>query len=368
SKGVIGAATIQSVLVPKERVAAAVARFAGSAAGRRAAMANPILATLGFNPLTLPERRMLLRRSRYFAKSRGETKDKVVRAFTLGREKESHGIARARRVEDLWGTKREHSRRNPGGVKIGDRVKVSRDFLRAIGAFTGPMGQARGVVTQLQDLGGGIVLATVRWDRGSVPEKMNTKNLLGAEKLERENPRHPSKRRVMCANPRHRHARNVGANPSGAIRIPFRDGQKVTTARVAAWITSLPAGRFRQVYENRFHQALRQYKRFHLGSEPTSWTWKTVPMGAQKALTDVDFVVSEGKEWMAPYQVPPHSRKYDRATDGRYVHAHGESKIDVELSRVAPKAKLPERFHTADGKFVGVVPTRNVKITDWYRG
>ncbi|MGH8896766.1 MAG: hypothetical protein ACRDZ4_07015, partial [Egibacteraceae bacterium] len=129
SKGVIGAATIQSVLVPKERVAAAVARFAGSAAGRRAAMANPILATLGFNPLTLPERRMLLRRSRYFAKARQEVKGKVIRAFIRGREDESHGIARARRVEDLWGTKREHSRRNPGGVKIGDRVKVSRDFL-----------------------------------------------------------------------------------------------------------------------------------------------------------------------------------------------------------------------------------------------
>jgi hypothetical protein len=92
-------------------------------------------------------------------------------------------------------------------------------------------------------------------------------------------------------------------------------------------------------------------------------------MGSAHGITDVDVVVSEGKEWAAAYQVPRHSRKHEGdGSDGRYVHAHGESKMEIDIRRPARKSLLPERFHTADGKFVGVIPTRNVTITDWYRG
>lgn len=69
------------------------------------------------------------------------------------------------------------------------------------------------------------------------------------------------------------------------------------------------------------------------------------------------------------YQVPKTSGKHDRdEADGRYIHAHGDSEIEIDIKKSAPRSKLPERFHTPDGKFVGVIPSRNVKITDWYRG
>lgn len=70
------------------------------------------------------------------------------------------------------------SRRN-GGIAVGDKVKVSGKFLRSTGQYTGPVGQAKGVVTGLQDLGG-IILATVVWDRSGVGPKFNVKNLLKA--------------------------------------------------------------------------------------------------------------------------------------------------------------------------------------------
>jgi hypothetical protein len=166
------------------------------------------------------------------------------------------------------------------------------------------------------------------------------------------------------------HLASVAANPGAVeINVPFRDGQKITPARMRAWIQSLPDNPITRMVRARFEQGLKQYKRFHMGSEPTSFTYRAIPMGSQgKRITDVDVVVSEGKEWAAPYQVPKSSGKYDPRVEGRYIHAHGESKMDIDIKKAAPTSKLPERFHTADGKFVGVVPSRNVTIRDWYRG
>lgn len=153
------------------------------------------------------------------------------------------------------------------------------------------------------------------------------------------------------------------------VSIPFRSGQSITPAQMQKWIDSLPAGAVRDGYAKRFAQSMEQYKRFHLGSVPKSFTYREVPMGSSKGITDVDFVVSEGKEWTAAYQVPSHSKKYEKQTQGRYVHAHGESGVEIaDVKHPAPISKLPERFHTADGKFVGVVPSKNISITDWYRG
>lgn len=160
------------------------------------------------------------------------------------------------------------------------------------------------------------------------------------------------------------------ANPSQVeIKVPFRDGQKISPARMRQWIDSLPENPITRLIKARFEKAMGQYKRFHLGSEPTSFTYRAIPMGSQGSrITDVDMVVSEGKEWAAPYQVPKSSGKYDPNVQGRYIHAHGDSKMEVDIKKAASTKRLPERFHTADGKFVGVVPSRNVKITDWYRG
>ena len=62
-------------------------------------------------------------------------------------------------------------------VKAGDEVCYSAAFLRSVGAYTGDMPHARGVVTGVETLGGEIVLANVTWDIEGLPERVNVKSL-----------------------------------------------------------------------------------------------------------------------------------------------------------------------------------------------
>jgi hypothetical protein len=159
----------------------------------------------------------------------------------------------------------------------------------------------------------------------------------------------------------------IAANPQQGLNIPFRAGQKVKVEAVRKWLAGIPDANTRHALTNRFEANIKQYKRFHLGSAPKDFTFQQIPLGTNTRITDVDFVTSEGKEWAASYQVPPHSAKYAKDSQGRYLHAHGDSGIDIKnIKKPANPKILPERFHTADGKFVGVIP-KHQKITDWYR-
>lgn len=300
--GIIGGARTQAVLVPRERVEEAVEKFLARPAALRAVARNEA------------------------------------------------GIVR-----------RAYGRIGLNPIQVGDKVKYKAEWLRSVGMYTGPVPFARGVVTALEPVGS-MTLAVIKWDRPGIPERVNVENLIKVGKPE-PNPILATLGINPCVVKRPRPLNVVDRNP--AIRVPFRQGQKVSTQALLRWIESLPPGPFRKRYE----KAIAQYRRFHLGALPKNWTFRIVPLGSQERITDIDFVVSEGKEWMAPYQVPPHSRKYNPRTEGRYIHAHGESKIGLpSISRPAHPAKLPERFHTPDGRFIGVVPTKNIKITDWYRG
>jgi len=149
------------------------------------------------------------------------------------------------------------------------------------------------------------------------------------------------------------------------IDVPFRAGRKYSVAQVQKWVEAhgTPA------MKKRFAMAMAQYRRFHKGSMPKFITYSQYKMGSHPGISDVEFGVSEGKEWMAAYQVPRSSGKWvDQASGGRYVHAHGDSDIDVDVKRPVKLSKLPMRFHTPDGKAVGVIPSRNVKIGEWYEG
>lgn len=149
------------------------------------------------------------------------------------------------------------------------------------------------------------------------------------------------------------------------INVPFRQGRKYSVVAVAKWVEAhgTPA------MKKRFAQAMAQYKRFHKGALPKFITYSLYKMGSHQGISDVEFGVSEGREWMAAYQVPKTSGKWaDKASDGRYVHAHGDSEIDVDVKRPVKLSKLPMRFHTPDGKAVGVIPSKNVKIGEWYEG
>jgi hypothetical protein len=113
------------------------------------------------------------------------------------------------------------SRRN-GPIGAGDKVKVSGKFLRSTGQYTGPIGQAKGVVMALQDLGG-LVLATIKWDRPGVGEKFNVKNLLKVGTVE-----HFENRKKVHRNPR---SKDLGAY----IRVTM------TAADVARFKSRWPA-------------------------------------------------------------------------------------------------------------------------------
>ncbi len=159
------------------------------------------------------------------------------------------------------------------------------------------------------------------------------------------------------------YARQNGAE--AAITIPFKVGRKYSVESIAKWVEAngTPA------MKKRFAQAVAQYKRFHKGHMPDYITYQPYKMGSHPGISDVEFGVSEGREWMAAYQVPRSSGKWvDKASAGRYVHAHGDSEIDVDVKKPVGLKKLPMRFHTPDGKSVGVIPSRNVKIGEWYEG
>jgi hypothetical protein len=179
--------------------------------------------------------------------------------------------------------------------------------------------------------------------------------------------RHGTRRARLLAARAMRHLRYSNNSPAAqnVITVPFRQGRKYSVAQVAKWVEAhgTPA------MKDRFNKAMAQYQRFHKGSMPKFITYSLYKMGSHPGISDVEFGVSEGHEWMAAYQVPRSSGKWmDKASAGRYVHAHGDSEIEVDVKRPVRLGKLPVRFHTPDGKAVGVIPSRNVKIGEWYEG
>jgi hypothetical protein len=63
-------------------------------------------------------------------------------------------------------------------IQVGQRVQYRAEFLRSIGAYTGPLGPAKGRVESIRPLGS-TSLAVVAWDGNpdDVPTKVNTDNL-----------------------------------------------------------------------------------------------------------------------------------------------------------------------------------------------
>lgn len=401
--GIIGGSETQAVLVPKSRVLSAAAMYASSSQGRAAA--NPILATIGFNP----GRRAGARRNAYACykcgkQIKGEVTHHVPpvlherlgidfpKAFharcykewqdeagrELGIKKNAGRIGSC----DSCGRKNRtlYQRTDYPGVRTRKGLRspwLCKDCGGPWSSSKHRRGQRRNPLTTKESVD---LLRHAKYmeDRARRTDKATAAAYYSGEArgLARAVQRYGIKRagrvadRLGGRSGETAFAKGAYSNPGAVeIKVPFRDGQKITPARMRQWIDSLPDNAITRLIKRRFEKAMSQYKRFHLGAEPTSFTYRAIPMGSQGSrITDVDMVVSEGKEWAAPYQVPKSSGKYDARVQGRYIHAHGESKMDVDIKKAAHTSRLPERFHTADGKFVGVVPSRNVKITDWYRG
>jgi hypothetical protein len=62
-------------------------------------------------------------------------------------------------------------------ISIGSRVAYSVAFLRSTGMYTGPIPFARGVVTDLATMRGGLTIATVDWHDADIPPRVNVSNL-----------------------------------------------------------------------------------------------------------------------------------------------------------------------------------------------
>ena len=67
-------------------------------------------------------------------------------------------------------------------VTIDSRVKYSTSFLRSIGAITGELGFARGVITNIENLGS-LKIATIDWGDESISAKVNIKNLVSENRM-----------------------------------------------------------------------------------------------------------------------------------------------------------------------------------------
>ena len=69
--------------------------------------------------------------------------------------------------------------------QVGDKVAYARNFIRSIGAYTGEIPFARGVVTDVTVLSRGqCVIATVDW--GCEDSRVNVKNLVLVSEIHKE--------------------------------------------------------------------------------------------------------------------------------------------------------------------------------------
>lgn len=65
-------------------------------------------------------------------------------------------------------------------IAPGDRVRYQKEFLRSIGAYSGPLPVAQGTVVSTKSLVHSTTIAVVHWDnnhRAEVPVRVNTANL-----------------------------------------------------------------------------------------------------------------------------------------------------------------------------------------------
>ena len=66
-------------------------------------------------------------------------------------------------------------------IQVGDTVAYSGSFVDRQHLCPSGLPSARGKVTALRRLDGGVVLADVEWDVHGLPKRVNTKNLATAK-------------------------------------------------------------------------------------------------------------------------------------------------------------------------------------------
>lgn len=62
-------------------------------------------------------------------------------------------------------------------IAVGDGVQYKAAFLRSIGEITGPMPFAKGTVTEINQYGKTLTIATIDWGDDEIPPRVNVNNL-----------------------------------------------------------------------------------------------------------------------------------------------------------------------------------------------
>jgi len=71
-------------------------------------------------------------------------------------------------------------------IAKGDRVAYSRAFLQSTGQYLGLAPARRGVVLEIEDLGGDFLLARIQWDGEKDSTRVNVCNLVALSRLHLE--------------------------------------------------------------------------------------------------------------------------------------------------------------------------------------
>lgn len=70
-------------------------------------------------------------------------------------------------------------------INVGSKVRFKGAFLKSIGAYTGTLGQAKGTVTSLKELGS-LRIAQIKWEDGE-ESGANVSNLIECGKPDYSN-------------------------------------------------------------------------------------------------------------------------------------------------------------------------------------
>ena len=125
--------------------------------------------------------------------------------------------------------------------------------------------------------------------------------------------------------------------------IPFKRGQKVPRARFEQWLLANHP-EMRGQYQN----MIAQYKRFHLGTNPATISFDLLPLGG-KAMLPPEFMYSAGRSTTETYTPPGGSGK----APSSFYHKYKTQ---------------PEVLIGGDGSLV-LKPLRGTaKVTDWFYG
>ncbi len=83
-------------------------------------------------------------------------------------------------------TIRRGQEKHAESLKIGDRVRYSRLFLRSTGSYTGDLPFAKGKIVGFTPLGPETKLADIAWENCDCPPRVNVFNLSKVGRLEPE--------------------------------------------------------------------------------------------------------------------------------------------------------------------------------------